>query len=172
MSDTIIYVDKRFVVMNSLVSCLTSIFDLSNPNMKPLHCGARIDSSLQDICFQKAWTHDYNGFVVKAVQKESSNIGSISVVCWNWETLCSPLANISGTESVSGQTYQSMCFHIAEPSFILFCSRNSSVAISCWQSFNSLYKHLTSTVSEHLELGQGPSLANWRMGSDFSFCIA
>ena len=33
MSNTIIYVDQRFEVKNSGISCLTLIFNLSNPRM-------------------------------------------------------------------------------------------------------------------------------------------
>ena len=47
MPDAIIFADQSFAVKNSGVSCLTSIFDLTNPIMKIQH--AKIHSSWPDL---------------------------------------------------------------------------------------------------------------------------
>ena len=96
-----------------------------------------------------------HGSVVKASHTETGKMGSIPAGCWNSLQPLSHFWALSPSDS----------------SLLHCCTRYiSSVAISRWQpeGFNSYHEHLTSTVLEHLESGQGFRLGHiqgaWRMG--------
>ena len=96
------------------------------------------------------------------------------------ETFCSPSAILHGTEPVSALTL-SLCILLL--SLCVFFSWILSVAIQLGQGFNSEHEHPTSTVLEHLPLGDfesgpGPGLdymcwpAAVLHGHDYSNCRA
>ena len=100
MSNAIILVNQFLAVKNSGVSCLTSIFYLSNPKMKVQHAEnlfkfARFDDSCTFFSADRyepvaAWFS-----LVKVGQDAWVQIPQVA------ETLCSPSAIFCGTEPVS-----------------------------------------------------------------------
>ena len=89
-----ICIEKKFAVKNSGVSCLASILDLSNPNMKILHCGCtwKIGSRLQDmtshiLCFLGWWIQT-SGLVAKASCSESGYTALSIIVLLQFRQIC------------------------------------------------------------------------------------
>ena len=81
-------VDQRFAsaIKNTSISCLTSIFDVSNPKLKIKP--AKICSRLRDMTidipfFQHIVTNLTCGLVVKVSCSVSGKIDLIPLVCWN-----------------------------------------------------------------------------------------
>ena len=98
-----------------------------------------------------SFNYPFEDFLASCLCKQSYVTGQPSIT----ESLCLPLAILRGTEPISALTY---VLFILLCSLYFFSSWISSVAISPWQGFNSEHEHLTSTVLEHLESGQGPGL--------------
>ena len=78
------WVDKRFAVMNSGISCLSLIFKLSNPRMKILHTKTRFKAARNDEPFTFYFSVRIYDLMVKAGRSESGlsvDMGSIPAGC-------------------------------------------------------------------------------------------
>ena len=97
ISNAMIYIDKRFVVKNSGISCLALIFNLSNPRTTVLHVKIRFKVAICD--------ESYTVFFARSipthcwvVQADSSEQGDLrSPLAGALKTLCRPSAILRGS---------------------------------------------------------------------------
>ena len=89
MSNAIRYINQRFAFMNSGFSCLALIFNLSYLRSTILHAKKRLQVAKHFKWYDESYTLFFsrltrtNGWVVKASRRESGDLGSISIECWN-----------------------------------------------------------------------------------------
>ena len=156
---------KRFAVMNSGISCLALIFNLSNPRMTMQK--KRFKVAKYDI--RTIWTH---GLVIKASGSESGNMDSIHAGCWNsLQCLCQFAWNWACQCSDT-------CYFILLLCVIFFFSNFVSgnialllkrvLTLNIWTSefhcFGALWKGPWALTQAHMQA--------WRMGSHNSCCRA
>ena len=156
MSNSIIWINKRFVVKNSDVSCLALIFNLSNPRMTSLHAKNRFKVARKVPFFLRRIGSNSSLSSKGESQTRSESVDRCSIVC-------SPSAILQGTESVSALTRALLYCRALYEFFLDFIS--GELALTIWLPL------FWSTWSRARDPDSATCVGLAR-GRDYSYCIA